>query len=185
VVISFEFDLAMIIQCLFFFFSTCFWSNNYRLEQEKGGRVRCAWGECRVCRECVERECGVSEERLWGQTVERVRGEKMWGVCVWRVRECVRRVCVKRRMHRVSVRVWERERTRGETPSPKRKLKYILKLQKRERGGEGERDGKVVSVCLLCAFQISLLPVENSDPVLRLDPDKASLHFLFSCDISW
>jgi hypothetical protein len=35
---------------------------------------------------------------------------------------------------------------------------------------------KVVCVYLLCTFHISLLPVENSDPVLRLDPDNTVLN---------
>jgi len=57
-----------------------------------------------------------------------------------------------------------------------------LKLRERER----ERNFKpwnclsvytkrIICVYLLCAFQISLLPVENSNPVLRLDPDRDGL----------
>jgi hypothetical protein len=34
---------------------------------------------------------------------------------------------------------------------------------------------KGVSVYLLCVFQISLLPVGNSDPASRLNPDKCAL----------
>lgn len=136
--------------CTMSSFFTCFWSKNKRLGQVKGKRVRCAWGKYKVCGEWV------SEWREYGECV------------------CEKCVCGRRkRTHRVSGWAWERERTREQ--------KYIQLQATRQREGSLKKlpqfVPKKLSACVYYApsRQISLLPVENSKPVSRLDPDRQGL----------
>ena len=75
-------------------------------------------------------------------------------------REC--RVCAASSCERMSEEEEKRERERTENEKEERALKNCLSACTQ----------KGVCVCLLCTFQISLHPVEHSDPVLRLDPDR-------------
>ena len=112
---------------------------------------------------------------------------------------CVRDVCERAKGEHIevcmSVRVQEKNHIQEKSREHKRmqsvcSLKLRANEQKRKRA-ENEREERetlslekiacqfvpkeVVCVYLLCAFQISLLPVENSNPVARPDPDKHHL----------
>ena len=134
----------------------------------------------------------VSGERMWGVhgecicewrasaygvcvcEREREREREMCEECVWVKEECTE-VCM-------SVRIQEKKRAQEKSRVHRRMQSVQLQVVSewaRERA-ENEREEretlshvpqKVVCVYLLCAFQISLLPVENSDPESRLDHD--------------
>ena len=144
-------------------------------------RVGCA---CSVREVSVEwREC---EESVWRVCVNerRVHVVCVWRVCVWVKREhtgVCRSVGVREgKAHRraegagecrvcaASSCEWMSEREREQRMREKRNFKpWKTACQLVPK--------KVVCVYLLFTFQISLLPVENSDPVSRLDTG-TSLH---------
>ena len=115
---------------------------------------------CGVCAKCM---CSVYV-RVKGEHTEvcvRVQGKKSTQEkSREHRREC--RVCAASSCERMSEEEEKRERERTENEKEERALKNCLSACTQ----------KGVCVCLLCTFQISLHPVEHSDPVLRLDPDR-------------
>jgi hypothetical protein len=185
----------MIIQCLFFFF-TCFWSINKWLGQEKGGRtweeqvkskwrvsVKSEWREYlrhvgRVC-EWKKNTCGVC-----------VCEWDMCEVCTWEWKGTPRGVCEgesSRKEKHIGVKLKVQEN--AECVQPQAVSEWAWEKESRvweriERGFKPLKTAcqlvpkKGAFVYLLCTFQISLLPAENSDPVLSLETCTKGVYWL-------
>ena len=144
----------------------------------------------RACEEWLKRECEVCMESVC------VSERRVHVVCVWDVCEMCVRVKGEHTEVCMSVRVQEKNHIQEKSREHKRmqsvcSLKLRANEQERKRA-ENEREERetlsleklpvslypkrVVCVYLLCAFQIFLLPIENSITVSRLNPSKYRIY---------